>query len=204
MQDSGPSFRILLICTGNLFRSPAAEHLLRRRLPERLGIEISSAGSQARPGRPIADAMAALLAESDIASGGFQSSPLSDAGIEAADLILGLEQAHRSAAVSRVPSALGRSFTLKEFDRLTASLPATSLVREARRLHPASRLELLVREAADRRGSFRPQDDDIPDPIGEPESVVRSVFGEIRTCVDDIAERVLDSRGDEARKGGST
>ncbi len=202
-----PHFQILLICTGNLYRSPTAEYLLRDLLGETGGVKIASAGTRARPDQPIAPEMSALLTAYQIDAGGFRSRPLSDQSIREADLILGMEREHRSAVVTRIPGALNRSYTLKEFARLARTVPDEAIAAHARRVQPGARLALLVEEARAFRGAARPEDDDIADPIGRGDQVIEDVFAEIDSAVDTIARvalgRVPGRRG-LVRPGGVT
>ena len=41
--------QVLFVCTGNIFRSPTAEHAVRRALNGREGVIVSSAGTQDYP-----------------------------------------------------------------------------------------------------------------------------------------------------------
>jgi len=52
------SFRVLHVCTGNICRSPMAEHLMRAGLQQRLGggaaaFEVASAGTMGFAGEPM-------------------------------------------------------------------------------------------------------------------------------------------------------
>lgn len=190
-QPETAPFRILTICTGNLYRSPAAEYLLRSALPESQGFEVGSAGNRARPGQPIAAEMASLLSDAGIDASGFRSRPLTPTEISDADLVLALTRAHRSAAVTLVPTALSRCYTLKEFSRLARAVPHDEADDQR---SAATRLSRLARAASAFRGPARPEDDDIVDPIGLGPTVTREVFAEIRAAVDDIARTVLDPR----------
>lgn len=178
-------FRVLAICTGNLFRSPAAEFLLREALPA--GIAVVSAGTRARPGMPVDPEMAVLLERVGLDTRGFRSRPLTGEDVRAADLVLGLTRAHRGAAVTLVPAALRRSYTLKEFARLVTTVPTDSIGTQSNPADPAARLAALTREAVHHRGPVRPEDEDIIDPVGQGQAVTRAVFSEIRKAVDTIA-----------------
>ena len=56
---SEEAFSILTVCTGNICRSPAVERLLTRKLGPT--VSVSSAGTHALVGHPIAEPMASLL-----------------------------------------------------------------------------------------------------------------------------------------------
>ena len=57
-------FSILVVCTGNVCRSPAAERLLASKLGST--VQVASAGTHALVGQPISEPMAALLRDSDL------------------------------------------------------------------------------------------------------------------------------------------
>lgn len=75
--------RILFVCTGNLFRSPIAERLAATWARESLvsspgptGVEMTSAGTAATDGRPMASASAQALERLGGTSEGFRSRAL--------------------------------------------------------------------------------------------------------------------------------
>ena len=62
------TFRVLVVCTGNICRSPMAEHLLRAGLAARgvEGVEVSSAGTHGLVGEPVQQHASAVLTERGI------------------------------------------------------------------------------------------------------------------------------------------
>ncbi|HJR89973.1 MAG TPA: hypothetical protein VJ782_07455 [Aeromicrobium sp.] len=169
-------FRILAVCTANICRSPMIEILLRQRLDaERF--EVSSAGVQGWREAPV-DSMVVLELERLGASGaGFASRALQDRMIENADLILTATRAHRSEVVGRCPSALRRTFTVREFAGLVENMIGVSSPTE------------MVAEAS-RRRSESVDDLDLPDPFRCPPDVHRLVADQISAAVAIIAERL--------------
>lgn len=162
------SFRVLVVCTGNICRSPMAEHLLRAGLAARgvAGVEVSSAGTHGLVGEPVQVHAAAALAERGIDHSAFCARRLVADLVAGADLVLGASREHRAAAVTLVPRAAARTFTIRELDRLLAGVDPTALPTE-----PAERARALVVAAARQRGLAhpeRPEDDDIGDPYGGP------------------------------------
>jgi protein-tyrosine phosphatase len=191
------TFRILVVCTGNVCRSPMDEHLLRHGLTQRLGAEaarfaVGSAGTVGDPRRAIEPLAAEALREHGVEVGSFQGQRLSEPLVAKADLVLAAEREHRAAAITLCPEAAGRTFTLRQFARLAegidpALLPADDVV---------ARGWALVGAAAGRRGLVAPPaapaDDDVPDPYGAD----RESF---RACVAAIAAALrgpLDLLGD--------
>ncbi|MFK4100269.1 low molecular weight phosphatase family protein [Streptomyces sp. NPDC019531] len=176
------------MCTGNLYRSPLAECLLRQRLHEaRQVIRLSSAGTGAAPGTPMPTMAASLLRERGADPSGTSSRRLTKELVENSDLVLGAATEHREAAVRLSPVwALARSFTLCEFARLVRAEDAAGVG------DPAARFVSLVRGAAARRGAApaHPVDDDIDDPLGAPPQELRECLALIEDVVDRIAAAV--------------
>jgi protein-tyrosine-phosphatase len=107
--------RILFVCTGNTCRSPLAEGMLRHMLQrEQIDAEVRSAGVSAVSGSPISSHSSAILKEAGIQDN-LTSSALGQTHVEWADLILTMTMGHKATVIQRHPSALEKSFTLKEF-----------------------------------------------------------------------------------------
>ncbi len=162
--------RLLVVCEGNICRSPAAEVLLRRALREGAGVEVESAGLGARVGQPVDPTVHRLLSARGLRVSG-RARQLTPDIVRAADLVLTMTAAQRTAVVSRVPAAVRRTFTLREFAalaRLSGPLGDPE---------PPARLAALVRSAGRLRPLHVPShDDDVPDPYGgDQEAHVRSL-----------------------------
>jgi protein-tyrosine phosphatase len=67
---------ILAVCTGNICRSPAVEHLLAHQLGPT--VSVSSAGTHALVGHPISEPMAALLQRVGVEPQPFEARRLSE------------------------------------------------------------------------------------------------------------------------------
>ena len=101
--------RILVICVGNICRSPMAEALLASRLAG-LGLRsrVESAGLAALVGHP-ADATAqALMRERGLDLSGHRARQLEPAHVSAADLVLVMDSAQQRAVEAMLPAARGR------------------------------------------------------------------------------------------------
>jgi protein-tyrosine phosphatase len=169
-----------------------AEYLARELLGQRLGgdepgVPVSSAGTHAVPGYPMHPHAARLTAERGTDPGTFRSRPLHAEQLRAAGLILTATRAQRSACVALAPTALRRTFTLRQFARLaTAAIDRGCPVPDSQR-HPAARLDAAVSAAGRARAGLqppaRPDEDDLTDPVGQP-------IAEFRRCVHEI-ERAL-------------
>lgn len=117
-------FRILVVCTGNVCRSPLAGAVLRDALAEIApgAFEVESAGTRALVGEPAQPESAAIASSLGSTLEGFTARQLTEPMIERADLVLVLARRHRD-AVLRLQPALKRTFTLREFARILAALP---------------------------------------------------------------------------------
>lgn len=101
--------RILVVCVGNICRSPTAEIMLRQHLPD---ATVSSAGLHALVGQPM-DATAREVLEAHGLDGGMHVARQFDARmLRDTDLILAMERAHVDAITRQAPQALGRTFLL--------------------------------------------------------------------------------------------
>ncbi|MEI2828096.1 MAG: hypothetical protein V9F04_18075 [Dermatophilaceae bacterium] len=96
--------RVLVVCTGNICRSPAGERLLRHLLPRDRGIEVTSAGTYAVVGHPIEPSMARLLTADGVDVSGFAARRLTETLVAATDLVLTMETGHRTAVVHAPPA----------------------------------------------------------------------------------------------------
>src|SRR5215217_9257195 len=109
-------FSILAVCTGNVCRSPAVERLLTSKLGPT--VTVSSAGTHALVGHPIAAPMGWLLLDSGVEPASFKARRLSEQMLKEADLILSMTRAQRGLVDELWPAAVRRTFTLREFARL--------------------------------------------------------------------------------------
>jgi protein-tyrosine phosphatase len=160
---------ILVVCLGNVCRSPVAERLLRLRFRELLGsradaLSVSSAGVTALVGRPMDAASAAELRRLGGDPEGFVARQCRPEMADGAGLVLTATREVRSRVLQEAPRALRRTFTLREFAALTR-LPSVSDA------DPWASPADLVRGAASWRSSALLEDQDVEDPIGRPAQV---------------------------------
>lgn len=105
--------KILVVCVGNICRSPSGEYLLKSLLPNK---QIASAGVGALVGKP-ADKMAAQVAsENGISLEGHQGQQLSSKLCRDYDLILVMEQGHIGAVTKIAPEARGKTMLLSHWN----------------------------------------------------------------------------------------
>ncbi|MDG4819612.1 low molecular weight phosphatase family protein [Micromonospora sp. WMMD956] len=174
--------RILFVCHANLCRSPMAEFLAAQ-LMAKLPIEVASAGTDAVDGRPMHPYAAEVAAETGRDPAGFRSRALTTAHLADAALVLTSTRRQRSACVSRLPAALHRTFTLRQFGRLAGAAGAPDGV-------DVGALRAAVRAAALARGLLQPatpDEDDLLDPIGGGPADFRRCAQEIERSLAPVA-----------------
>lgn len=115
MNEGANTKRILLVCTGNICRSPLAAGLLERALAERsiTGISVSSAGTGAWDGAPVSEGAYLVALERGLDLSSHRARLLTRELVEGADLILTMARHHR-ARVDELGGE-GRVFVLGEY-----------------------------------------------------------------------------------------
>lgn len=105
--------RILVLCIGNICRSPIAEGLLARAWPDKT---VASAGLGALVGHPAAPFSVQLMAEQGIDISGHRAQSVTPALVRAADLILTMDLAQKRHIEQSYPTARGKVFRLSDVD----------------------------------------------------------------------------------------
>lgn len=100
--------KILVVCVGNICRSPTGEYLLKRHLPKH---QIFSAGVGALVGRPADDNAQAVAKQNGVDLSSHTARQLTAELCNQADLILVMEQGHIE-AVCRIDSSARRKTML--------------------------------------------------------------------------------------------
>ncbi|KQS98786.1 hypothetical protein ASG23_13685 [Cellulomonas sp. Leaf395] len=186
---------MLVVGSANVSRSRAAERLMRARVGQDEGIEVSSAGTRAALGEPVVEPFDELLTAVGAYTDGRSARQLSTETVHSADLVLTATREERAAVVRLVPAAVGRTFTLREFARVAASLGPSSLPEG----DLAARLSALVRAAPPLRGPTAPTvaaDDDVLDPSGMGPAAFERSFVQVQAAVDSIVRTVRPTLAD--------
>ncbi|MFB3908922.1 MAG: low molecular weight protein arginine phosphatase [Candidatus Eisenbacteria bacterium] len=112
------NIRILIVCTGNICRSPMAEGLFRKLVRE-AGLHdrvvVESAGTFAPEGAPASPEGVEVAAREGIDLRGHASRALSTRLVSRADRILVMEPEHRERLIAAFPEAEEKTFLLTTF-----------------------------------------------------------------------------------------
>jgi len=167
---------ILVVCTGNVCRSPYVE----RRLSDALrstGIAVESAGTAALHGRDMEPQVAGLLRQHGGSAEGFSARRLTADMVADADLVLAAAREHRGAAARLHPAALRKAMTLRDLADLLHGVSPQDVVAAGA---PGSWVGQVVAVASSRRPVVvaRQEGVDLIDPIGQPSRVFRRMADE--------------------------
>lgn len=108
---------ILIVCVGNICRSPMAEALLRHELREQ-GINVESAGLGALVGEPASEHAIELMKERGIDISSHRGQQLTPELVTGTDLILVMESRHKRVIEENEPMVRGKVFRLGEWQDL--------------------------------------------------------------------------------------
>jgi protein-tyrosine phosphatase len=169
---------VLVICTGNICRSPMAEGFLRSAFEQRFGDEapsVHSAGTQGWEGSPAQDGSIVAAREREVDIGSHVARVVTRRMVENADLVLTMSGEHRDEVIRLVPPAAGRAFTLKELVRLVQALAPPDEASDPSLVARVAQADALRREGF----AGNPRDEDIADPLGQPQDTYRAVAWEL-------------------------
>ena len=169
------TFRIAFICTGNRFRSPLAEHVLRRETAG-LPVHVESFGLLDTDSAPVLPELEEHAAAAGLDVARHRSRRLPRGSLSDADLVIGFERRHVAHAVVHANARLERTFTLPELVGLLEQTPAPpssgSVIAEA---------TAAVERAAAARPAYprRAPVPEIEDPLARPPDVVAGIADDV-------------------------
>lgn len=108
----GPLRRAVVICHGNICRSPFAGLLLAAATP---GLEVRTAGLHATEGKPPEPGAVRAAGAFGVDLAGHAAHRLGDADVDWADLVLGMEGHHVASVARRWPGAATKARLLGDF-----------------------------------------------------------------------------------------
>jgi len=141
-------------------------------------------------GRPTSPEVVSTLAPFGVDLTGHRSTRLTASALEGADLILGMERRHGREAVLIVPSAWGRTFTLKDLVRRGE--------RAGPRRHGQPLGDWLALVGGDRARTDligRSSEDDVADPLGGDLAAYRATASELADLVQRLGRLLWSGTG---------
>lgn len=111
-------YQILIVCVGNVCRSPMAEILFRRDLPRDGGIRVSSAGLAARVGDGVHPTARRVMDSRGLPADEHRARQVDRDMLARADLVLAMERRHLQALLALSPRLHGRLHLLGRWDEL--------------------------------------------------------------------------------------
>jgi low molecular weight protein-tyrosine phosphatase len=192
---------ILVICTGNICRSPMAEGFLRTALRRRFGDRaptVASAGTTGWEGSGAMPESVEAAGERGVDISGHVARRLTRGDVFDADVVVAMAAEHREAVSRAMPEAADRTFTLKELVRLLEALPPPTAP-----LGPDDLPDRLAQAEEVRRGGFggNPHDEDIVDPLGLPLESFRAIAWELDEWTARLAQSLYGSAPAAAAAG---
>jgi low molecular weight protein-tyrosine phosphatase len=194
------SLSILVVCTGNVCRSPVAEQLLTVRLAD-AGVDpaVRSAGTRALIGEAMTREALELSARYGGGGGKHVAMQLTAALIGEADLVLTASREHRAEVASLVPRAARKAYTLREFARITEFLGSDAESNEA--FAAVSTPEELIELVLMSRGFAAPQRDATDDDIVDPYRRSAQVYEEAGRVIDAATATIAQALSTASRFG---
>lgn len=188
---------ILVVCTGNVCRSPIAEAFLRSALRVRFGDRapsVASAGVSGWEGARAEPGSVAAAAERGLDVSAHRARRLRSDDVAGAALVVAMATEHRDDIADLHPRVSGRTFTLKELVRLLEALPASARDSDPFVFRGSENPEVHLRDRvaeadALRRSGFAgdPDDEGVVDPLGMPAETYRAVAAELQEWCERLA-----------------
>jgi protein-tyrosine phosphatase len=195
------AFAVLLVCTGNVCRSPTAEYLLSTRYSA-LPMNFSSAGTGATAGQPMQPQALEVAAElgAGLAMASHRARQLTAEMIADADLVIAMARDNRRQIAQLSPSASRKMFTLRELARIATGLTTDAVGTSSTGVPPFfNDPQTILSRFVARRGYFPGEDaesDDVIDPIGRNSTIYDSSGKQILAAIVAIEDALRKLRHD--------
>lgn len=191
LDERPETFKILMVCTGNICRSAMAESLLQTWMNECSPgqFDIESAGTAALVGSPMTPQIAGLVRVFGGNPEGFASRQLTGNLLREQSLVLTMTREHRSRVLELEPSLLRRTFTVREFARIVETLNNQVGADEIPIGGSSARWAKIVSRALGMRSevTVRQEDDEVIDPYRRNDEVhnamVRQLIPALKTLL---------------------
>lgn len=172
--DETAQFELVVVCTGNRFRSPLAAAVVEQ-LAAELPLHVSSLGTLDLHGAPPLRAAVKQAGRMGLDLSAHRARTIVGSDLRGADLIVGFERAHIGAAVLEAQAPRERAFLLTELVELLEESPPLFDA------DPLNRARMAVANAdALRRASPADWHAEIPDPLGGSSRLAREVATEVQ------------------------
>lgn len=173
--------RILVVCTGNICRSPMGEALLRRALEEagHGDVEVASFGTWGLTGSPATGEAVEVMRAQGVDISSHRARALERADVEGADLILAMTSVHLREIEDLAPGSESKVMLMKELAELQPDRPLSGSLED--------RLAGLL---AARRPPWR-RELDLDDPMGLPVFAYERAARQIHEGIDRLAALLL-------------
>jgi len=185
-ESSKGVFDVVVVCTGNQFRSPIVEGLMKAST-SRLPLRVTSVGTKDLGAAPALPEAVDLASEFGVDLSEHRARSLNGINLSGADLVIGFEQAHVAAAVVEAGASYDRTFTILELISLLED------VRELAHEDPIERATAAVAAAHRRRppDSSRVPRAQISDPIGLGSDVYRHTADRLQSLTRQLLSRLF-------------
>jgi protein-tyrosine phosphatase len=183
----GEIFDVIIVCTGNQFRSPIVEGLMRASTTQ-LPLRVTSVGTKRLGAAPALPEAIRLASEFGVDLTAHRARSLRGFDLSEADLVIGFELEHIAAAVVEANARYERTFTILELISLLKDVPVPD------REDPVGRARAAIESAHQRRSPERPPlspDEQIRDPLGGQPSAYRETADHLRTATRQLIDRLF-------------
>lgn len=183
---------IMVVCTGNVARSPLFMAMLEGEVRRRLGpdapVWVKSSGVHGLAGEPAVADSRTLAEERGLDLSRHRGAVTVEREVVRCDLVLTMTESQRSRVIRRAPRGAGSTFTVREFARLVSALEPL-----ADDLSPRERVRHCVRLANGARPYVeRPGDpEDVEDPYGAGADVYAAMARELDDLLAAIAPQLF-------------